>query len=202
MKNIITLLAIVCLFSCRAQSIIKSLDGDGSCPPYNNNCYEKDVNNEFQKYSGEWKYQNGNTSVTFKLKKEEHYQISDDSNFMDLLVGEYQYIENGIEKVNTLTDFDSVSISGYDHNISGGVFTHNVPNMCIDNSESQEIKIELDIVDPSNFKIEGRLILRYVNDNGIEKLEVCIYDYTTLVNDENARIEIPDGYYEFVKQED
>jgi len=67
--------------------------GDTSCPPYDNNCYEKDVNDEFEKFVAEWKY-----------------------------------------------------------------------------------------------------------ENGIEKLQTCIYDYTTLSDDVNDRIIIPDGYYVFEKQ--
>ncbi len=179
MKHIITIIALISLFSCKAQSVIVPI-GSGEDFQKNPNYYVKDVNNEFGKFEGIWKYQNGNTSIIFKLKKEEHYQVSETSNYLDLLVGEYQYIENGVEKVNTLADFDNPSISGYDHRISGGVFVHFLPKSCIDNSHSSEIKIELTIESPGNHQIEGRVILRYVNENGTEKLEVCIYDYSIL----------------------
>ncbi|QMU64643.1 MAG: hypothetical protein GKR88_10310 [Flavobacteriaceae bacterium] len=179
MKHIITIIALISLFSCKAQSVIVPI-GSGEDFQKNPNYYVKDVNNEFGKFEGIWKYQNGNTSIIFKLKKEEHYQVSETSNYLDLLVGEYQYIENGVEKVNTLADFDNPSISGYNHKISGRVFTHNIPNICIDNSHSSEIKIELMIESPGDHLIEGRVILRYVNENGTEKLEVCIYDYSIL----------------------
>lgn len=188
------------LFSCKAQSIIKSLDGDGSCPPYDTNCYEKDVNNEFGKYVGTWKYIEGDTELIFKLKKEIHYRISEDSNYTDLLVGEYRYVENGIEKVNTLTDFDSTDITGYDHTIAGGVFTHIMPSYCIINSNNQEIKIEVSLTDTDDFNITGNVILRYINEDGVEKLQICIQDNSVLADDENANIAIPDGYYELEKQ--
>lgn len=100
-----------------------------------------------------------------------------------------------------MSDFDSATLSGYDHRISGGVFVHRLPNSCIDNSDTTEIKIELFIESPEDDFIEGRLILRYVNDNGVEKIQVCVYDYSTLADDVNARIEVPDGYYEMVKQD-
>jgi hypothetical protein len=199
MKNIFILIAIACFFSCKAQSIIKPMGENDFCRK-NPDCYEKDINNEFGKFVGEWKYQSGTTEITIKLKKEEHYRISDETNYEDLLVGEYKFVENGMVIDNTLADFDDDTISGYDHNISGGVFVHFLPGYCIDNSQSQEIKIELFINDPNVDKIEGRIILRYVNDNGIEKLETCIYDYTTMADDENAKLAIPDGYYEFEKQ--
>ncbi len=76
MKQILNILFILSILSCKAQSLIKSLDGDGPCPAYDANCYEKDVNDEFEKFTGTWKYQNGATEITFKLKKELHYQIS------------------------------------------------------------------------------------------------------------------------------
>lgn len=201
MKNEIALVCILSLLTCKAQSLIKSLDGDVSCPPYDSNCYEKDVNNEFNKFEGEWKYQSRNDEITIKLRKETHYQTSQDSNYMDLLVGEYSYIENGVEKVNTLADFNNPSLSGYQHNISGGVFVHQLPSYCIDNSNPNEIKVELFISDPNNHFIEGRIILRYVNANGAEKLEACIYDSTTMgTDDPDAKIDIPDGNYELFKQ--
>lgn len=199
MKNIITIITIAFLFSCKAQSAIVPI-GSGEDFQKTPSYYIKDVNNEFDKFVGEWKFQNGNTSITLKLKKEELYQVSDDSNYMDLLVGEYQYIENGNEIINTLADFDNENLSGFSHTISGGVFVHFLPNSCIDNSESQEIKVELFIGDPSDDYIEGRLILRYINDNGVERLETCIYDYTTLASTEDAKIAIQDGYYVFEKQ--
>jgi len=195
------IILIMSLFSCKAQTIIKSLDGEGSCPPYDTNCYEKDINNEFEKYVGTWKYINGNTELTFKLKKEIHYQIYEDRSFQDLLVGEYKYIENGIEKVNTLDDFDDTSITGYDHTISGGVFTHITPSYCLINSDNQEIKIEVSLTDPDDFNITGNVILRYVNEGGVEKLQICIQDNSVLADDENANIAIPDGFYELIKQE-
>lgn len=185
--------------ACKAQSVIIPLGGSQDIvhsPDY----YEKDVNNEFGKFTGTWTYANGDTELTFKLKKEEHY-LSPSNYYTDMLVGEYKYVENGLQKVNTLSDFDSTTLSGYDHRISGGIFVHRLPDSCIDNSDPTEIKIELFIVSPDDDDIEGRLILRYVNDNGIEKIQVCVYDYTTLADDVNARIEVPDGYYEMVKQD-
>ena len=176
----------------------------GSGQDYENtpDYYLKDVNNEFEKFEGEWQYLGVDMSMTLKLKKEEHYQPYPDTKFMDLLVGEYQYIENGVEKVNTLADFNSPQVSGYEHNLSGRGYTRFLPGYCEDNSTPQEIKISLNITKPTNDDnvIEGKLILRYINDNGIEKLEVCIFDYSTTAYEVTDRIDMPDGYYEFVKQ--
>lgn len=198
MKNYIIILAVATVFSCKAQSIIVPM-GSGETYENNPNYYLKDVDNDLDKFEGTWKYQNGDSEITFKLKKETHYQTSNDSNFRDLLVGEYEFIENGTVKANTLQSFDNTAISGYLHKISGGVFVHSIANDCLDNSDISEIKIRLTISDPNEEFVEGRLFLRYINDNGTEKLQVCIYDATTLADDVDARIDIPDGYYEFNK---
>ena len=200
MRYLLNIVLILTVSYCKAQSVIKPLQSSETCPPEDTNCYEEDLNNEFEKFIGTWKFQNNNTEITFKLKKEEHYQTSPNSNYQDLLVGEYQYIENGIEEVNTLADFDSSTILGFQHNLSGGVFTYNLPTYCDDNSTSSEIKITLSIEDPNDQYTSGKVILRYINDDGIEKLETCIYDYTNDGDDPNARISIPDGNYVFVKQ--
>ena len=174
MKNSIIILIIITTLSCKAQSIIKPM-GSGDFCSDNPDCYEKDINNEFGKFAGTWKYQNKNNEITLKLKKEEHVQISNDSEFEDLLVGEYQYIANGVEKANTLADFNNVNISGYSHKITGGSFIHRLPSYyCIDNSDPAEIKVNVFIKHPVDRNVDGQLILRYVNDNGTEKLEACI----------------------------
>ena len=77
---------------------------------------------------------------------------------------------------------------------------HNLPTYyCEDNSEPAEIKINVSIDHPTDNDVNGQLILRYINDNGVEKLEVCIYDQTTL-GDGNERTLIPNGQYTLVKQ--
>ncbi|WP_157492002.1 DUF6705 family protein [Mangrovimonas sp. ST2L15] len=196
MKILLLFLGIIICLSCRAQIIpLDNVEHFENSPTY----YLKDVNNEFDKFEGTWQHQSGNTSIVLKLKKEIHYQLNSGSNYEDLLVGEYQYVENGIEKVNTLIDFEDVGISGYTHKISGGIYVHQLPNYCLDNSDPSEVKIELIIHHPTDEYAQGRLILRYLNDNGVEKLEACIYDYSIL-GDGSVRLDIPDGNYVFIKQ--
>lgn len=199
MKKILNIILVLTIISCKAQSIIVPI---ASGDPFEKtpNYYLKDINNEFNKFEGTWKYQNGDIEITFKLKKEEHYQALPQSNYQDLLVGEYQYITNGLVLVNTLDDFDNPLLSGYEHNISGRNFKHRLPSSCVDNSDVAEIKISMHINHPTEEFTEGILFLRYVNDNGVEKLQACIYDNTTMGNIPDARIDIPDGYYEFIKQ--
>lgn len=201
MKTILnTIFLTAILFSCKAQSIIVPI-GSGDTYENNPNYYIKDVNNEFNKFEGTWLYNENNSEIILKLEKEVQYQIEPEGSYEDLLVGEYKYKQNNLEVVNSLNDFDNPTISGYEHNISGGIFTHVLPEFCVDNSDPSEIKIELFIKHPSNRKIEGIIILRHVIDNGIEKIQACIYDETVFSYGDDDRIAIPDGFYEFIKQD-
>lgn len=200
MKYLNILILLLVVISCKAQSNIVPI-GSGNYIKNNSNYYLKDINNEFDKFEGTWIYTVGNKEITLRLKKETQYQTSVNGYYQDLLVGEYKYIINNIEVVNSLTDFNHPNISGYGHNIAGYNFYRRLPENCIDYSSTSEIKIGLNIKQPNNQNIEGRIILRHLIVNGVEKLQACIYDETVFSYGDNDRIAIPDGYYEFIKQD-
>jgi hypothetical protein len=104
MKNIfkITPLLLMAL-SCKAQSpIINIEDYDGE--PIQD-AYYKDINNLLDPFVGTYIYTNGSTSLKIVLQK--RIMAYNGYKYEDLLVGEYQYIENGVEKVNTLNNINS-----------------------------------------------------------------------------------------------
>ena len=199
MKNILTTIILFTILSCKAQQIIVPLGGSQDYQ-YTPNYYVKDVNLLLNKYIGTWKYTNGATEITLTLKKEIHYTISNTKNYQDLLVGEYQYIDNGIEKINTLIDLNNPLITGYEHKISGSrLISTRVYPPCI-NCALGEKRLDINIKDPTTEFAEGRLILRHLTDvNGIERLETFIYDKSYL-GDGIIRIKIPNGEYTFIKQ--
>lgn len=182
-----------------AQLVIKNIDEEG-CPPYDSDCYLKDINNILDKYVGIWKFTNSGNEIVIQLKKEVKYRIAENSSYEDLLVGEYKYILNGVEKINTLSFFNDNAISGDKHNISGNVFVFRNSEYCNFSGNVGDEKIELIIGEKEDEFIEGRLLLRKFIENGIHKLEICIYDYTTLSPDEDSKLTIPDGFYIFTKQ--
>ena len=60
MKNLIFIpLLMLSILSCKAQNIIVPI-GSGQNLELNSDYYKKDVNNEFGKFTGTWKYENGN----------------------------------------------------------------------------------------------------------------------------------------------
>ncbi|MDN6317963.1 MAG: hypothetical protein L0J59_10890 [Lactococcus lactis] len=113
MKNIITIIVIVIFSSnCIAQSPVISVK---KWYKEQAGTYYKDLNNEMDAFVGTWLYTEGNTSLKIKLKKETmHYN---GKYYVDLMVGEYQYIKNGVELINTLNNFDLMN--GYEHRVYG-----------------------------------------------------------------------------------
>jgi hypothetical protein len=96
------------------------LDDDGSAIT---NTYYKDVNNLLNPFAGTYLYTNGNTS--FKITLVKVLQQYNGRYYEDLLVGEYEYIENGIPKVNTLAQLNTVYNNQRVHNIDGNSIINN-----------------------------------------------------------------------------
>ncbi len=163
-------------FSCKAQSPI--------LPVYDNpnyaeveNAYYKDINNFQNQYSGTWLYSNGNTSLTLKLRKREMMHINGPlvNIYEDIVVGEYQYIENGVEKVNTLGNFEENYSEVEDYNLySNGLQHKNAYPKC-DECPDGEKRLRFTINEPSRRQTEGLsddFIIRRFFNNGVEKLKV------------------------------
>ena len=108
---------------CFGQSpVIDLLDNDGAAIP---NAYYKDINNSLNPFEGTFVYTNGNSQLTIQLVKK--VQQYNGSYYEDLLIGEYRYIKNEVEIINTLSGIDQNYINQSKHEISG--------NMIIDNND-------------------------------------------------------------------
>jgi len=200
-KLIFLLINILTVFSCKAQII--PYESNQNLYVRNSGEYYKDTNNVFNSFEGEWKWENTNTNSSLTLIFKKEIAINDGSGYTyDLLVGEYQYIENGVELANTLADIDNSNIIGHYHKISGiGTLTkYNYPqcNDCEEGERRMRVSIRHDQFDG----VTGKLIMRYIVENDIEKLHVIVKDGPWLASDPNAPdfIDVPFGEYILVKQ--
>ncbi|MFD2586543.1 DUF6705 family protein [Croceitalea marina] len=90
----ITLMITICLtISCKAQNIVPIYNSPIQGPPLPH--YLKDVDNDFDRIVGTWKWQEGNSSLTIELKKVERAPDAGNS-VMDVLIGGYTYVKNGV----------------------------------------------------------------------------------------------------------
>ena len=171
MKQIITLIIIFISVLSTAQSNILSIED----LPFENqlNSYFKDINNELNTFEGTWLYTNGNTSLKIKLVKYERANQID--YFEDLILGGYQYIENGIEKINKLDHADNLDFL-YESTsvIYGNHLYKNCQYLSFDDCIEGQTKLVLSIFDPITNNHSGDLILKKVNFNGEEAIKASI----------------------------
>jgi hypothetical protein len=198
MKNIIILIiAIVLTIECNAQSKVVNI-----MTPTNrtvDGAYYKDTDNDLDAFVGTWVYTDGNTSLKIIFVKELKYY--DGKNYEDLLIGEYQYIENGVEKINTLSRLESISSKIWEHMINGNTICENDYYPECDDCLPNEKRVRLFIFDPIQ-DVAGNLLLRKITVDGKPALKV--FKTTTgtpyLVGTTPKEMIVLDGYYTLIKQ--
>lgn len=175
MKKIILTITIGLIFySCKAQSPIVSLDELGW--KNTNNAYYKDIDNVLNNFEGTWLYANGNTSLKIILVKSTQY--FNGKYYEDLLIGGYQYIDNGIEKINTLTDANDPNI-GRDASIRGNSIYNSCKYLPIDDCIDGEKNLNLSISDviSDGFIGDLRLFKRTISGQEILKANLSMNYY-------------------------
>jgi len=168
LKHILFITALILtLYNCKAQSPIIPID---KWSDEQSNAYYKDIDNELDLFEGTWLYMNGNTSLKIILEKR-LMQFNGDY-YTDLIVGEYQYIKNGIEKINTLNQLSQNL--GENHNIEGNFIHNTCVFLPIDDCINGEIRLMLFINDVLTDKGMG-IILHKRNINGQQALKANLW---------------------------
>jgi hypothetical protein len=109
MKNYINFAVFfILLNSCVAQSPIIDISTPKEGFLGTSGAYYKDTKNILNGYDGTYVYTSGTTLFKIKLQKNVMTSMNG-AYYEDLIVGEYQLIENGVEKVNTLNQLTSTS---------------------------------------------------------------------------------------------
>lgn len=174
MKNLILIIFCLTFFSCKAQSV------EGLHNPTNygySGYYYKDLYNDLDFFEGTWVYSNANTSLTIVFLKKEMKQIQRGSvlYYMDAIIGEYHYIENGIEKINTLSNLVNNHDNPYDYNITGSTIKKYGDLNC-PNCEPGNILIRCVFSDPEcDINSTPTMVFRYYVEDGVAKLHLNFY---------------------------
>lgn len=207
MKNSIATLFFLVLFTnCKAQlpeqNIVAIEDLKGSSY---DGTYYKDVHNLLNPFVGTWLYTNGTTSLKLVLRK----VIGFDSGRIkeDLIVGEYEYIENGVSKINTLQNINIDTPGKINHLIDGNTFVYSfVYPKCYD-CAANELRLQLVLGDPLK-EVAFDLLARKMLINGQKALSIYMYSdgikYTGNTLDdyhtESVGATMPNGNFIFFKQ--
>lgn len=198
------------LYTCAQTPILPMYSGDIRNVE---NAYYKDINNVHDQYVGTWLYTNGNTSLKIILRKRVMvYTSSHLANFyIDALIGEYQYIENGLEKVNTLNTISEEYSDISNHNLYAFSLMHKSVYPKCNECANNEKRLVMAFNEPSRRHLSGlsdNFIMRRYFVNGVEKLKVWFpYTGNGLVSDDNTgelsdinSFSLPYGEYILTKQ--
>lgn len=151
MKNLIILLSLFIMISCKSQSPIYTLGQSPVNSPKNS--YLKDTDNVLNKFSGTWVYNENGKIFTVVIQKAEMVKLID--YYTDRLHGNYVYTINGNTVVNTNTS----NFTGKKSRIFGARLWEGDPN-----------KVSVYFKDPERPRVHSKVILTYSNQSGIEKL--------------------------------
>ncbi|MDP5158075.1 MAG: hypothetical protein NWQ07_05805 [Flaviramulus sp.] len=212
MRNLIILLICVTALACKAQSPILPLYNDNSTGYPPNGHYLKDIDNNLDPFVGEWKWVIGSSSLTIQFVKVEMYHreypnysnTGTISRYYDALVGEYQYIENGIEQINLLPIIYNNEYI-YDFSIAGYIITNNEKGIipCVECNQDIRV-VQLSFKEPQNPQLLGKIYMTHFIENGIEKIRARIFnigiaDLTAEYTGPRG-LKVPEGIYTFIKQ--
>lgn len=198
-KSTLSILTILITFSCKPQTA-PLYNADPDLPK---GTYYKDLDNDLDKFVGTWKWESGVDELLIVLEKKEYVHNNLFNKYDDMLIGEYKYVENGIEILNYLSRLGDSSVVGDQYYISGGVIIDKLsPPKCNDCIEGER-RIELSFYDPETPRVRGRIILRYIVESGMEKLQMRL-DTTGLRYNETtspSNFRVPLGNYVLIKQD-
>jgi hypothetical protein len=128
MKNTIKILILLLSLKCFAQSPVRDIsEMTGTIDT--SGIYYKDTQNLLNPFVGTFVYNQNGKMLKIELRKK--IQSFWYNYYEDLIVGEYQYIENGVEKINTLNNLNTFQQNGLFYSISGNLLL-NYNNLCDD----------------------------------------------------------------------
>jgi hypothetical protein len=201
MKTLIKIIIIALLsITCRAQNPVIDIIGSRMGQP--NGHYVKDMNFHLNPFQGTYLYTNGNTSLKIVLvKKERQYN---GRYYEDLIIGEYQYIENGIEKVNTLNQINTVYNDQRSHNIDGNwIVDNNFRMWRCPTCAVNEKRLKCSIMDIATLR-GASIIMRRTVEAGQQVMKIKISHVTgvALVEGQPAPpdFSLPQGEFTLIKQ--
>lgn len=166
---------------------------------FETNYYVQDTNGLLDQYVGTWAYTSGNTSFTITLKKKIHFNTTNENEYEDIIYGAYRYVENGVEKFNSLPQLDDPTITNYYvYRIHGNYF----PSPTILDDEPGNPGLVLSLI-MGEVEVASGLYMFKTTVGGVEALriykgiEAC---RITIKGNPEPQETVPSGYYTLLKQ--
>lgn len=199
MKNIILITIILLTNSLfKSQSVVIDINKSGIGQP--TGYYSKDIYNVLNQFEGTYLYTKGNKSFKIVLiKKVKQYNSS---YYEDLIIGEYQYIVNGVEKANTLSNLNVVYNNQFAKHAIAGTSTidNNTRLWKCPQCAPNEKRLDAKITDVSTSR-SATIFMRKTTVNGQEVLQVNV---TNILPDFESMtppaFSLPTGEFTMIKQ--
>ncbi len=197
MKKYINYIVFLIIISCKAQSPVLDITAPQEGPK---GAYYKDLYGVLDGYDGTYLYTNGKTSFKLILKKKiKSYGYY----YEDLVVGEFQFIENGVEIGNTLSKMSVNYTDEYlNHSITGSIVYTGPDQSCPDCSTTEK-RLRLDYADKKARSIAG-IIVRKTTVNGKVAIRVKVWWDGFVIRKEGDIAPMPGsiraGEYVMIKQ--
>lgn len=168
------------------------------------NSYFKDINNELNKYVGTWHFSNSTQQFTLVIQKKQMIQIGD--SYYDYLVGEYRYVENGVELINTVPLLSSAPNDIENRNVGGNkLITKDMILFCPD-CVMNEKRALLYFSDPQRPYLTATQIVLHIKMELTEPQQMTATIFQTdsiMIPDDNVPLQtsVPYGTYLMVKHD-
>jgi hypothetical protein len=196
MKNSKTLLILfltILGIQCQAQTpIINLMDIEPNTPDY----YRKDINNVLNQFEGTYVLNDGTNYLKIVFQKKIMQHIGD--TYQDILIGEYQYKENGVEKINTLHKLNEVLPNAYHYSINGNSFLTYHPSSFSDYT-TDDFRLDIGMSVPGGQF--ANLDVRKCVVNGQEAIQIFKRTkYYVKRGEPVPPIIVPNGFFYLIKE--
>ena len=192
-KNIAFFFITLLTIQCKAQTPIIDLnDRNGE---YTNGAYYKDTNNLLNQFEGTYIMNDGVNYLKIVFKKKTMQLIG--NIYEDILIGEYQYKKNGVEVINTLSNFTQNLPNATYHAIHGNHFlNHHTP---FDDYTTDNFRLTLGMYVPNG--ITATVDIRKAVVSGQEAIQ--IFKRTKYYHKKGQTVPpviVPNGFFYLIKQ--
>ncbi|WP_317046291.1 DUF6705 family protein [Flavobacterium sediminis] len=169
-------------YSFSQTPVIDLLNNDGFSTA---NAYYKDVNNLLDSFEGTYIYSDITTNTSFKVVLVKKTLQFNGRYYEDIIIGEYQYIENGVEKANTLNELTLNYSNPNRHNIVGNVLINdnNYRRAKCDDCIPNEIRLMLGIKDDLSHRYAFLILRRTTDLAGQEIIKIKIANISRSFSD-------------------
>ena len=176
------------------------------------NAYYKDIEGFYNQFEGTWVYTDSEKTIRFRFKKKEEFFYQSVVNYyIDVLIGEMQFISNNQELINSLSNIDVNHNSIFRYSLfSRRKVGYNYDPMCLEcPTNVQRLPMMYDEPTNDDSCLAAYFVMRIEIENGLPKLKVQ-YNQTVKscnMNKNNfdlpsttTNFTIPYGNYTFTKE--